>query len=144
MGLCTSKSHGVGTVCCVLGYYAFVSELHTCEREAKNAVGMHVLWQYGNTCLCFILYHWKYTCMTTQHPSIRFAHHMSSHPPRPGSLQYHHTSSLGGCTDGMSGTQTGCQHRLSPEEVQLEGKNTDHMKVHIVEYNSAAQYFSQR
>ena len=64
---------------------------------------------------------------------------MSSHPPRPGSLQCHHTSSLGECTDGMSGTQTGCQHRLSPEEVQLEGRI---LIIWKYEHNSAAQYLT--
>ena len=73
------------------------------------------------------------------HQYIYNAYHMSSHPLRPGSLQHHHTSSLGGCTDGMSGTQTGSQHRSTPGEVQLQGRVYWPYSI-MIEYNSTVQY----
>ena len=41
MRLHMSRKSGVQTACCICGYHGAVGELHTCEREVKNAVGTY-------------------------------------------------------------------------------------------------------
>ena len=111
----------------------FESSLHYVGVQWIRILVCREVCGYPHTCSSTILNHVYALYCTLEnvrlhsiHQSICNAHHMSSHPLRPGSLQHHHTSSLGGCTDVMSGTQTGCQHRSSPGEVQLQGRYTGH------------------